>query len=130
MSQFRYNLGMCMYVCVCVWFEGVGWVPPYVVQFCWFPHVIGCPPVTGRPLPLYLTVCSTHHLSESTPSVGFPFLPHSIQRGELHQIFTMYPPQQMLCNAIQSHYKMAFFNMFQQSNSWHTMFCSLTVFRN
>ena len=34
-----------------------------------------------------------------------------MQRGELHQIFTVSPPQQILCSSMQNHWKIAPFNM-------------------
>ena len=39
-------------------------------------------------------------------------------------------PQQILCNSVQNHWKIASFNMFHQSYSQHSMFYSLTVFHN
>ena len=46
------------------------------------------------------------------PSVGFSFLPHGIQRDELHQICTVSPLQQILWNSIQNHWKTAFATCF------------------
>ena len=40
------------------------------------------------------------------------------------------PPQQILSNSIQNHWKIDSFNTFHQSYSWHSMFCFLAVFHN
>ena len=102
------------------------------------PNLVDCAICNGRPptgCPLTYQVCFPHYLIEyikyaSPPSVGFPFLPNSMQRTEVHQIFTVSPPQQILCNSIQKHWKFSSFNMFHQYYSWHRMFCCLTVFYN
>ena len=73
-------------VCLFSIFQGSGFLiaggTPYppIAQFCWFPHVMGCP-LPYWALPLYVKVCFPLHLSEPLLSLGCPFLQHSIQRS-------------------------------------------------
>ena len=85
---------------------------PILPNFVDSPHAMGCPP-PPMGSPRYMLKYTPHTTWVNIPpSVGFPFLPHSMQRGELHQIFTVSPMQQFLCNSIQNHSKIASFNMF------------------
>ena len=79
------------------------------------------------PPPAYIKVCSTQPEC-IPPSVGFPFLSHSMV-GLMS--CTKPLPCHLRNNFFAILYKIiGFFNMFHQSYSWHPMFCSLTVFHN
>ena len=76
---------------------------------CW--PILLIPPGNGLPSSLdaqpYILKYAPPTTWMNPPIVGFPFLPHSMQRSELYQIFTVSRQQQILCNYIQNHWEIA-----------------------
>ena len=107
---------------ILVWVTGfpiVGGAPPlpsYVAQFCWLP------PPTGH-LPLYIKVCSPHYLEWIPPSLGFPFLHHSMQRAINLPLENYPPPITILCWVRALVFLVIFACLFF---AWHFSFLSCT----
>ena len=63
------------------------------------------PPMGATP---YILKYALHTTLVNPPISRFPLHAHSMQRGELHQIFAVSPifsPQKIICNSIQNHWK-------------------------